>query len=176
MNFEELYEKYQNNTATEEERAYVESEIAKAKKLSAIIDEHDARHALEKADESTVKSSVKRFLKRTKIRVAIIVTAALILLFALTIGALAAIAAVKANENGKIDRNEAIALCEDYMVREFAADKNALRVEESGGEINFAHGFNRVFYEYEIEIEYQGRDYEFWVSGATGDIRLQEID
>ena len=39
MNFEELYEKYINGTATEEERAYVEAEIQKARRLTQLIDE-----------------------------------------------------------------------------------------------------------------------------------------
>ena len=38
MSFEKLYEKYRNGTASEEEIAYVEEEIAKARKLGEILE------------------------------------------------------------------------------------------------------------------------------------------
>ena len=38
MSFETLYEKYMNGTASEEERVYVEEEIAKARKLGEILE------------------------------------------------------------------------------------------------------------------------------------------
>ena len=38
MNFDKIYEKYQNGTATEEERAYIESKIAELEKKIAKAD------------------------------------------------------------------------------------------------------------------------------------------
>ena len=81
MSFEKIYEKYTLGTATEEEKKFVEEEIAKARKLSEIIDEKKTDGAiLADADVATIKKarkrhSVKFALKALAISLAVAVTA-----------------------------------------------------------------------------------------------------
>ena len=81
MSFEKIYEKYTLGTATEEEKKFVEEEIAKARKLSEIIDGKKTDGAiLADADVATIKKarkrhSVKFALKALAISLAVAVTA-----------------------------------------------------------------------------------------------------
>ena len=177
MNFEELYEKYLNKTATEEETAYVEAEIAKAKKLAAILDEKDSSRVIASTDDQTAKSSVKRFLKKTKMRVMAIVLAVTLSLAILLVGGFFAAASMKASANSAYDKQEAIELCKKWLFDAYEGVKSEdLRVEDVERELALHHGFARAFYEYDIEIKYRGNEYEFWVDSATGEIRLIDRD
>ena len=113
MNFEELYEKYLNKTATQEEIVYVESEIAKAKRLSAILDERDASRVIAPTETKTAKQSVKSFLKKTRLRVAAIVMIVTLLVSALAVGSFFTVATIKASSNSLCDKAEAI----EFIVR-----------------------------------------------------------
>lgn len=89
MSFETLYEKYMNGTASEEERVYVEEEIAKARKLGEILEAAEKDKAksaspsdgadgenvclapediLEDADAEQVKKARKRHRIRSSVR------------------------------------------------------------------------------------------------------------
>ncbi|MBQ7364488.1 MAG: hypothetical protein IJW46_02695 [Clostridia bacterium] len=177
MNFEELYEKYINKTATEEEVKYVEEEIAKAKKLSLILEEADTKRAIAPAEKETVRRSVAAFLKKTKLRIAAIVLAAVVLLGALSVGGFFAAAAIKASANSVYDRDEAVALCQKWMTEAYEnIHAGELRVSEVERDLALLHGFSRAYYEYDIEIEYKGTEYEFWVDAASGEVRLVDRD
>lgn len=177
MNFEELYEKYTNGTATEEERAYVEAEIQKAKRLTQIIDEQNSKRVIEEAREETVKSSVKSFMRHTKRRVAIIVSVALVLLIAIGVGGFYGLAAIKAAGNSVCNRDEAIEMAKKWMYDTHEKlDPNDLRVTEVDTDLALHHGFSKVFFEYDIEIEYKGTEYEFWINSSSGEVRLLDKD
>ena len=177
MNFEELYEKYLNKTATEEEVLYVESEIAKAKKLAALIDERDASRVIAPTESNTAKRSVKTFLKKTRLRVAAIVFVAMLVLSALAVGTFFTAATIKASSNSVCDKAEAIELCKKWMAEVYDCIKpEDLFVEEADRDLALHHGFSRAYYEYDIEINYRGNEYEFWVDSATGEVRLVDRD
>lgn len=93
MSFETLYEKYMNGTASEEERVYVEEEIAKARKLGEILEAAEKDKAksaspsggadgenvcfapediLEDADAEQVKKARKRHRIRSSVRALLI--------------------------------------------------------------------------------------------------------
>ena len=64
MSFETLYEKYMNGTASEEERVYVEEEIAKARKLGEILEAAEKDKAKSASDRKSTRlnsSHVKRY-------------------------------------------------------------------------------------------------------------------
>lgn len=177
MNFEELYEKYINGSATDEEKAYVESEIQKARKLAEIIDAQDSKRVIEEAREETVKSSVKSFMRHTKRRVALIVGISLILLLAIGVGAFYGAAAIKAKGNSVCDRDEAIEMAKKWMYDTHEKlDPNDLRITEVDTDLALHHGFSKVFFEYDIEIEYKGTEYEFWINSSSGEVRLVDKD
>lgn len=177
MKFEELYEKYKNKTATEEEIAYVEEEIAKARKMAAIIDEQDASRAIAPAEEGVVKRSVKTFLKKTKLRVAILVLSVAVLLAVLLTGGFFIAAYAKASAGAVCDKAEAIELCKKWMTDAYDGVKASdLYVSEAERDLALHHGFSRVYFEYDIEIEYRGAEYEFYVDSASGEVRLVDRD
>ena len=177
MNFEELYEKYTNGTATDEEKAFVEAEIQKAKRLAQIIDEQDSKRVIEEAREETVKSSVKSFMRHTKRRVAIIVSVALILLLAIGVGGFYGFAAIKAGSNSVCDRDEAIEMAKKWMYDTHEKlNPSDLRVTEVDTDLALHHGLSKVFFEYDIEIEYNGIEYEFWINSSSGEVRLVDKD
>ena len=90
MNFDQVYEKYINGTATEKEKAYIESEIAKARKLSEIIDRMDAQRVIEPADADKVRKAAKTMKKKFGLRVLIISISALLVLALVAVGSVAA--------------------------------------------------------------------------------------
>lgn len=177
MNFEELYEKYLNKTATEEEAAYVESEIAKAKALAAIIDEKDAARVIAPTDDKAAKTSVKRFLKKTKMRVVMLVLSLTLILAVLAVGGFYTVAASIASSNAVCDKKEAVELCKKWLFDAYDTVKpEDLRVEEVDRDLCLHHGISRAYYEYDVEIAFRGSEYEFWVDAATGEVRLVDRD
>lgn len=177
MKFEELYEKYLNKTATAEEVAYVEDEIAKAKKLAAILDEKDAARVIAPSEDKTVKHSVRRFLKKTALRIMAIVLAAVVLVSALGIGGFFAIASMKATSNSICDKSEAVELCKKWLSDAYEGVKaDSLVVREVDRELALHRGFAKAYYEYDIEISHNGAQYEFWVDSFSGEVRLVDKD
>ena len=105
LNFDELYEKYRNGNATDEERAYVEAEISKARRLAQIIDDQDNKRVIEPVEQEQIKKSVSGFMRHTRIRIALIVTAILLLLTVLSYAAFFGFALSKAAKNSVCDRD-----------------------------------------------------------------------
>ena len=123
MSFETLYEKYMNGTASEEERVYVEEEIAKARKLGEILEAAEKDKAksaspsdgadgenvclapediLEDADAEQVKKARKRHRIRSSVRALLIsLVSAIVVAGAVTGGVIgtATGAAKKTDEN-----------------------------------------------------------------------------
>ena len=173
MNFDELYEKYKNNTATAEERALVEEEIAKAKKLAAILDEQDAKRVIAPTENETVTKSVKSFLHRTKVRITVIVLAIAILVAGLALGGFFTTAAILAGNNSVCNRDEAVELAKK-AVTEFVGTSSdlELRVTEVDRDLVLHRGISKAHYEYEIEIRiYKNgttREFDVEVNGLNG--------
>ena len=106
MNFDKVYEKYVNGTASEEEKLYIEEEISKARKLSEIIDEMDAKRVIEPADTEEVKKATRFMRKKFSIRVLVISISVLVALSLLTTGALFAYVNGKASQIEKYTKEE----------------------------------------------------------------------
>lgn len=177
MNFDELYEKYRNGSATEEERAYVESEISKARKLAAIIDEQDSKRVIEPAEEEKVKKSVNGFMRHTRIRIALVVTAILLLLSILCTVGFFAFAMIKASSNSVCTRDEAVERAKKWLADTYSDLRvEDLRVIEVDRDLALHHGLSRAYFEYDVEIEYNGNEYEFWIDSSDGEVRLVDRD
>ena len=177
MNFDELYEKYKNGSASDEERAYVESEISKARKLAAIIDEQDNKRVIEPVEEEQVKRSVHGFMRHTRIRIALIVTAILLLLSLLCYAGFFGIAIFNASKNSVCDRNEATELAKKWLVQTYTDLKtDDIHVTEVERDLALHHGLARAYFEYDIEIYCNGTEYEFWVDSSDGEVRLVDRD
>lgn len=128
-------------------------------------------------DEETVKSSVKTFLKKTKLRVALIVATIVLLIAALSVGGFFAAASIKASSNSAYDKSEAVEICKKWIADTHEGVKiSDIIVEEADRDLALHHGFSRAYYEYDIELIYQGVEYEFWVDSTDGEVRLVDRD
>lgn len=177
MNFDELYEKYRNGSATEEEREYVEAEISKARKLAAIIDEQDAKRVIKPAEEETVKRSVSGFMRHTRIRIAITVASILLLIALLSCSIFFGVAHIVASGNSVCNREEAVELAKKWIATAYSnVNATDMRVLEIDRDLALHHGIAKAFFEYDIEIEYNGVEYKFWIDSSDGEVRLVDRD
>ena len=96
---------------------------------------------------------------------------------ALAIGGFFIAVTVKASSNSVYDKNEAVELCKKWLADTHDNLKiSDLYVVDAESDLALHHGFARAYYEYDIELRYQGTEYEFWVDSASGEIRLVDKD
>ena len=131
MSFEKLYEKYRNGTASEEEIAYVEEEIAKARKLGEILEaaekekgailtsgeenEKSAAHAiLADADAEQVKKARKKHRLRSSVLTLCISLLSAALVACAVAGAIFGTAIGSAKKNAKITETQAKTIALEY--------------------------------------------------------------
>lgn len=179
MNFDELYEKYQRGEATEEEKNYVEGEIAKARKLAAIIDAADAKRVIEPAERETVKKAKKAFTVRATVRTVLIAVILLLLAAVAVTGSVFGVATHYAKTNAVVTREQAVELAKKY-VAEYDTGITHLTLSEVDRELIWDGGLKKAYYEYEIELERSGNgrlvEYELLVDARTGAVTLTDVD
>ena len=178
MNFDELYEKYKNGSASPEERAYVEEEIAKARRLSSILDEIDAKRVVETADRETVRRARKRFDKRMTVKIVSIVVACLLLVFTVTSASIFGIAASAAKNAQEYDissaSDRALKCVSDYL---HASGDLAVSDFDRELDVKFPKLKDSIYiYNITVSNSKNGIDYEIEVNSVTGASRLVDID
>lgn len=177
MNFDKIYEKYQNGTATEEERAYIESEIAKARKLTSIIDELDAKRVIEPAQPAEVLKVQKTMKKRLNIRVLVITLLVIATLVLATAASVFAYVNVKASGRAEYNREECIELAKKSVNDHSENASTHLVVLEVDRDVRFYNGkLSRATYVYEIEVVKGILQYEVEVDSATGKAVIVDVD
>ena len=98
-------------------------------------------------------------------------------LLAFGVGGFFAAASLKAASNSTVSKAEAVELCKKWLSDAYEGVKpDALAVDEAERELALHHGFSRADYEYEIEIFYNGVEYEFRVDSSTGELKLVDRD
>lgn len=177
MNFDVVYEKYINGTATEEEKAYIEAEIAKAKKLSAIIDNKDAARVIVPAETAEVKRATKTMKKRFGLRVFVIVLAVLVGMTVIVAGSVFGYVHAKASGRAQYTKSECIELAKKSVAEHSDAVSTAIIVGEVDRDVRFYNGkFSDATYVYEIEVHKGGAEYEVAVNTATGQAVIVDVD
>ncbi len=120
MNFEEAFRNYKEGVATDEEREYVESEIAKARALASIL-EDDSISAnaaiIKEADDAEIKAIKKEFSWR-KMMIALITMVAVIVLVGVALGIVFGVATDYASKAVAISKEEAL----EYAIEAAYAD------------------------------------------------------
>lgn len=177
MNFDQVYEKYINGTATEEEKVYIESEIAKARKLSEIIDTMDAKRVIEPADSDKVKKAAKTMKKKFGLRALIISISALLVLALIAIGSVIAYVNVKASLASEYSKEECFELAKKSVNDHSDLVSTDLTVVEWEKDLRIIDGrLSKAIYIYEIEVRKGYVEYEIEVNSKTGEAVIVDVD
>lgn len=119
MNFNELYEKYKAGTADEQERAFVEGEIEKARRIHLLLEENKADGvAVERADSETVKRARRAFTLRSTVRTVIIAVICVVVIAAIGLGGVFGTACISANNAKEIGEEEAVEIAKATLAQQ----------------------------------------------------------
>lgn len=182
MSFEQIYEKYLNGTATEEEKLYIEEEIAKARKLAEIMDKKQLEDpVVEQADTELVKSARKKFSKRATISGVIIVFAVMIVVTAIVLGSIFGVAVSGAKKQQQYSIEEAKQFAIEFCDNNYSTDKitglsSQFFVDEANAELVMTKTLKNSYYKYVIELKNGIVEIEVEVDSRTSLIKVVDID
>lgn len=181
MDFKETYKKYLAGTATDEEKAFVESEIEKAKLVNSEI--IASSKAVQAAPEDKVKSKKKKSLRQTlKTIIICIVVFAIITLVAF--GTVYGISVSNAIDNIKVQPEEAKEAALEYTYM-YARDHYGYtgsmemlvsELEPDSRELEFRFPLSKCYYVYEFEFIAGDREFDVRVNSTTGMPHFADID
>lgn len=175
MNFEKAYENYANGTATDEEKEYVESEIAKARALNSIIDEIDAKKAIAPSNIEDVKKAKKKHNLNSIIKMVAIALCCIIVVCGVVCAVVFGQAVSSAKTNTVVTQTEAMTIAQEY-VNTYYNTTNAIATEVER-ELTVQSGLKHSYYSYYVEVELRdGRDIDIVVNGKTGVASLDIYD
>ncbi|MGN0612904.1 MAG: hypothetical protein ACI4JB_03310 [Porcipelethomonas sp.] len=175
MNFEETYKKYKNGEATEEEKAFIEGEIVKARKISAILDRDIDEKAVDEVDGEIIKKAKKAFRFKTTIRTVIIVISCVAVLTGITVGGVLGISLYSAGRSIQVTEDEAIDLAKDYVIDNIENIGSEMSVEAVKRELELDIKLTDSVYIYEIKIDNGGNKYKIEVNSVSGYARIVDI-
>lgn len=180
MRFDELYEKYLSGECTEEEKRFVEGELAKAMIVNETV--NGQRLELKPADDEKVQKVKKKFGVKMLL-CAVVVT--LILLLVVTGAVLGgvfgtAVGAAKNSDALGMDNAEARAIdfAYAYLTENgyFAGEKSALIVTEREKDFKMTTPLKKSVYYYEYEIKADVYELDIEINSATGECKLKDFD
>lgn len=176
MDFESVYKKYLDGTASDEEKAFVEQELDKARKMTEIIDAYEsARPIQEECDKETVKKAQKKFALKNALRALGITAAVVVLVAAIVLASVFGTAFGSANKNLNVSEEQAKQIALAFVADTYGTSGVPI-VTECKREIDYSSDLRHSVYTYEIEIQY-GLVYEIdvRVNAKTGLVTLEEI-
>ncbi len=177
MNFEVVFEKYRNGTATEEEKAYVEAEIAKARRLNEVINEMEAGRAVKPAAAPDVKKAMNKAKKKNAIRIAVI---SFVVVFAVALAAVGSLLIyVNTTAAGKAayTKTECIEAAKASVLERLDDTSKEMVVTDVEKDLRYEQygKLSSAVYMYEIEIRVGYWEYEVLVDSATGQATVTDI-
>ncbi len=174
MKFEELYKKYQNGTATREERAYVENELAMANEITEIV---NSGPQIAKADEDDIKKIKKTFRWKTFFITGIVTTLVIIVVVGIVLGVLFGVSVPAAKKNIKLNRNQAIEIAIAELEKAASSYGEFLRIDDCDLDLEIESPLQDSYYKYEIELNTKlGYEITYHVSAKDGQVYLAHID
>ena len=171
MNFEELYKKYKEGSATEQERALVLKEIEAARRVSELLEKDQPQGGVQiaPADRDTVKRAKKAFDLRTTVRTVVICAICVAVLGALVCAAVFGTALVSAHRAKNLTEEQAIdaakALLATHVV---GSTPTEMIVSEVENELDLYVKLTDTVYIYEIKLLLGEYEYQVDVSAKTG--------
>lgn len=176
MSFEKIYEKYRKGTATEEEAALVEEEIAKARKLGEILETGSRPETvLTEADVATVKKAKKRHTLKTLFTTILIVFAAMAIVTGAVLGGVFGTATSSAKKNVKVGADEAKQIVLEFYKNNYTKSGSMGEpfVKDFERDVEMTKNLKNCYYRYTIEVDQPGGyEIEFEVDSRTGMIKV----
>ena len=182
-NFDKLYEKIQDGTATDEEKRLFKAEIDKARRISAILDEEiDSERINEdskiaEADITTVRKARKTFNTKLMIKIIVISVCSLLLVAAIVCGIIFIPSVTSAKRNEVFDRDEVIEIAKDYLAEYIDGGIDGFYIHDIDKDLQINGHLTNAVYEYEIEFRNENRDeYEVTVNAKSGYAIMTDVD
>lgn len=178
MNFEEIYGKYKNGTATDEEKRFVEAEIIKARKISAILDEESYtanENILLSANNDDFVKARRKFNKKNTIKTIIIVVCCVVFLTIICIGTIWGIAIHYASKLIKITDEEAIEYAKQCVYEYDGTKSSSLIVDDVEMEIDMKTDITESSYTYEVDLRSGKNAYKIDVNANSGYAKIINV-
>lgn len=191
MNYEEAFRHYREGTATEEEKAFVQEEIAKAKALSSLMDDQGLAvkpAPIKEADAKEVKDA-KQHLVWKRVLAGLLAVIVLLVALGAILGGVFGSAAGYADGNIAVSRTEARDIAADFALQDAArrgyiVDANGCYVEserEIDERFNFEGDLKSSYYSYKVDVTCYTTDgyeleYEIEVNSHTGNAWVHEFE
>lgn len=196
MSFEKLYEKYMNGTASQEEIAYVEEEIAKARKLGEILEAAEkekvagcrietdgtdganrnvSKNILAEAEAEQVKKARKKHRIRSSVRVVLISLLSAIVVGGAVVGGIFGTAVGSAKKQQKISEEQAKTIALEYYSANCSSSEatgNAY-IKDFEKDLEFTEKLKNSYYKYRLEVgRLGGYKIEIEIDSRTGAVVL----
>jgi len=178
MDFKETYKKYLDGTATEEEKAFVEAEIEKARMVNAeILSSSDT----EKISEEKLKAKKKKSLRQT-IKTIIISLIVFAIVFVILIGSVGIFAITNAKKNYHTDENQAVSLAleQAYIYARdnlhYAGSMEQMVIKRETKELEWRFPLRKCHYSYEFEFIAGYTEIDITVNADTGRAVITDVD
>ena len=191
MNYEEAFRHYREGTATEEEKAFVQEEIAKAKALSSLMDDQGLAvkpAPIKEADAKEVKDA-KQHLVWKRVLAGLLAVIVLLVALGAILGGVFGSAAGYADGNIAVSRTEARDIAADFALQDaarrgYTVDANGCYVEaerEIDERFSYEGALESSDYSYKVDVTCYTTDgyeleYEIEVNSRTGTAWLREFE
>lgn len=166
MNFDEAFKHYSEGTATEEEKAFVKDELAKAKAFSPLFDDEGLNVTpapIKEAEANEIRAAKKEF-KWSKIIYAVCGVGLILIVVAAILGGVFGAASNYANENIVYGKEQCVEFAKqyayDFLVNnplggfDFISGPDDLKVDDIDKEFNYdGSDLEKSYYEYRITLE-----------------------
>ena len=175
MNFEEVYRKFLEGTASDEETLFLAAEIRKAKEVDALLSRLTENPIFEEASDETVTKARKTFLRKSLYHTFITILVSLTAFAAVVCGVLFIPSTISAKQQENYSREEcaeiALERAREYdpqSVREFV-------IHDIDKHIYLGDGLGEALYTYEIELRNGEYEIEIWVNASSGFTEITDV-
>lgn len=177
MDFENAYKKYKDGVATDEETAFVEQELEKARKMTEFIDAYESKKAIsDDCDEDKIRRAQKKYAKKNTLKILLISIAVLFVSAAIIISAVFGTAFGSANKNRNYSQTQAEQIALDYVAREYGGSAK-IAVEKSEKSIEYSSDIRYSVYVYDVKVRIGFlTEVEITINSKTGEVVKVEID
>lgn len=183
MDFERIYQKYKDGTATEEEKKLVEEEIKKAKIINDLLEEKPEERPDGKSDvvskqfdSQKIKDALKYFNIKQFIKTTVIVVVVVVALSLLAVGTIFGIAFYNANTSENITQEQAVELAKESMAAYIGTTPDKIMVGEVEKDIEMSINLTKSRYVYEVDMTHPDGEYTFVVNTESGHVRIDDFD
>lgn len=183
MDFKILYQKYLANECTPEEKAFVESEIERAKMVSEELFNEHMRVEFKPCCDQDAMLARKKFNKINFIKTLAISVLSCILVGVLTLALIYGISVSSAKNNMKYTAQQGEQAVREHiynhMVTNYALQNlgiDTIYVKEDDRDLEIKGPLNKSYYLIEYEIKLPGYEAEAEMNSRTGEIVITDVE